>query len=83
MIMSRRYRNSFVKRVPELDKEHQGEGGRLGRFVGPHAAGEPVGAFTLRSARVHDADGPSAKRRTEARDTRRDRPIFTESSCSA
>ena len=45
--------------------------------------GEPVGTFTLRPARVHHADGPSAKRRTEASATRRDQPIFTESSCSA
>jgi hypothetical protein len=44
---------------------------------------EPVGAFTLSPARVHGADGPSAKRRTDASATRRDRPIFTESSCSA
>jgi hypothetical protein len=39
--------------------------------------------FTLRPARVHDADGPPAKRRTKAGDTGRARPIFTESSCSA
>jgi hypothetical protein len=65
-------------------KEHRGEGGRAGRFVGPHVAGGACQAFTVRSARVHDADGTFAKRRrTEASDTRRDRPIFTESSCSA
>ncbi len=50
----------------------------------PAAVRQPVNrAFTLRPARAHDADGPSVKRRTDASDTRRDRPIFTESSCSA
>src|SRR5829696_9651442 len=50
----------------------------------PAAVRQPVNrAFTLRLARAHAADGPSAKRRTDACDTRRDRPIFTESSCSA
>jgi hypothetical protein len=53
-------------------KEHQGEGGWVGRFVGPHVAGGARRAFTLRPARVHDADGPPAKRRTEASATRRD-----------
>ena len=50
----------------------------------PAAVRQPVNrAFTLRATRAHAADGPSAKRRTDASDTRRDRPIFTESSCSA
>ena len=49
------------------------------KLVGPCGSsvhtkpGEPIGAFTLRPARVHDADGPSAKRRTEASATGRDR----------
>src|SRR5215211_841277 len=41
---------------------------------------EPIGLLLLTPQL---RDGPSTKRRTDTIDTRRDRPIFTESSCSA
>jgi hypothetical protein len=44
-------------------KEHQREGGRVGRFVGPDVAG--VGPHP-EAGEIHDVDGPSAKRLTEA-----------------